>query len=48
MTTAIALETSKGNLRLAVSLGLILLALSFAINLALHFLRSRLERAAHV
>ena len=47
MTTAIALETSKGNLRLAVSLGLILLALSFAINLALHFLRSRLERAAH-
>ncbi len=47
MTTAIALETSKGNLRLAVSLGLILLGLAFVINIALVVLRTRLERQAH-
>jgi tungstate transport system permease protein len=32
MTTAIALETSKGDLPLALSLGIVLLALSFAVN----------------
>ncbi len=48
MTTAIALETSKGNLYLAVTLGLILLALSGVINVVMILLRSRLERLAHV
>jgi tungstate transport system permease protein len=32
MTTAIALETSKGNLTLALALGTVLLALSLLIN----------------
>lgn len=36
MTTAIALETSKGNLSLALGLGLILLLLSVSVNLAVH------------
>jgi tungstate transport system permease protein len=35
MTTTIALETSKGNLALAVTLGIILLAIALAINMAL-------------
>ncbi|MGE5259368.1 MAG: ABC transporter permease [Actinomycetota bacterium] len=35
MTTAIALETSKGNIALALALGIILLALAFAVNAAL-------------
>jgi tungstate transport system permease protein len=34
MTTAITLETSKGNLSLAMALGLILVSLTLAINLA--------------
>ena len=34
MTTAIALETSKGNLALALALGLILLLLALAVNAA--------------
>jgi tungstate transport system permease protein len=33
MTTAIMLETSKGNFDLAITLGLILLSLSFLVNL---------------
>jgi len=36
MTTAIALETDKGNFELALALGIILLLISFAINAALH------------
>ena len=48
MTTAIALETSKGNLHLAVALGLILMALSVVINIVLVLLRARLERLAYV
>lgn len=36
MTTTIALETSKGNLTLALGLGIILLALSLLINGAIH------------
>src|SRR6187200_1896511 len=32
MTTAIALETSKGNIALALALGLVLLATAFAVN----------------
>ena len=35
MTTAIALETSKGNIALALALGLVLLATAFAVNGAL-------------
>jgi tungstate transport system permease protein len=35
MTTAIALETSKGNIALALALGVVLLALAFAVNAAL-------------
>jgi len=36
MTTTIALETDKGNFELALALGIILLAISLIINLALH------------
>ncbi len=36
MTTAIALETSKGDLALALALGIILLVLALAVNLAVH------------
>jgi tungstate transport system permease protein len=39
MTTTIALETSKGNLALAVTLGVILLAIALAINTALLWTR---------
>ena len=39
MTTAIALETSRGNLALALALGLILLSLAIAINAAVMSLR---------
>jgi len=35
MTTAITLETSKGNIALALALGIVLLALAFAVNAAL-------------
>jgi tungstate transport system permease protein len=39
MTTAIALETSKGNISLALALGMILLAIALAINVALMGIR---------
>ena len=39
MTTAIALETSKGNIALALALGMILLAIALAINAALMGIR---------
>ncbi len=35
MTTAIALETSKGNIALALALGIVLLAIAFAVNAGL-------------
>ncbi len=38
MTTTIALETSKGNLELALALGVILLLIALAINSAIHFI----------
>jgi tungstate transport system permease protein len=44
MTTAIALETSKGDLPLALALGLILLGVVLALNLAIAALRSWRER----
>ena len=43
LTTAIALETSKGNFALALGLGFILIGLAIAVNLAMHWL-SRTER----
>ena len=46
MTTAIALETSKGDLPLAVALGVVLLAIVLALNAVLALLRRwRLSRA---
>lgn len=41
MTTTIALETSKGNLDLAIALGVVLLSIALAINAALLLLRPR-------
>ncbi len=46
MTTAIALETSKGNLALALGLGLILIALALAVNGAAHVLKEIAEAQA--
>ena len=36
MTTTIALETSKGNLELALALGIVLILIAFAVNLLIH------------
>lgn len=47
MTTAIALETSKGNIALALALGMILLAVAFAINIALMGIRRIASRLAY-
>ncbi|WP_448188705.1 ABC transporter permease [Azospirillum sp. sgz301742] len=44
MTTAIALETSKGNLPLALGLGVILMALSLAVNATVTTLRHAADR----
>lgn len=38
LTTAIALETGKGNFALALALGFILIALAIAVNLTIHWL----------
>jgi tungstate transport system permease protein len=46
MTTAISLETSKGNLPLAIGLGLILLAIVLLINAAAWATRAWSERQA--
>ena len=43
LTTAIALETGKGDFALALGLGFVLIALALAVNLAIHAL-SRTER----
>jgi tungstate transport system permease protein len=43
MTTAIALETSKGELALALALGLILLILALIINVATQQVKSILS-----
>jgi tungstate transport system permease protein len=47
MTTAIALETSKGNLALALALGLVLLTLAVLVNAAVLGLRRTAARAAY-
>lgn len=39
MTTAIALETSKGEFELGLALGLLLLGIAFAVNIGLHWLQ---------
>ncbi len=44
LTTAIVLETSKGNFELAMALGIILLGLSFLVNVALVYLQGRAIR----
>ncbi len=41
MTTAIALETDKGNFELALALGVILLVLSLAVNIVLHLVQRK-------
>jgi len=43
MTTAMALEYDKGVFSLAVALGIILLAISFGINLLFHFFQGRIR-----
>jgi len=45
LTTAIALETGKGQFDMALALGFVLIGLAIAVNLALHFL-SRTERGS--
>jgi tungstate transport system permease protein len=44
MTTAIALETSKGDLPLALGLGMILIAMVIAVNAAAHLTRELAQR----
>jgi tungstate transport system permease protein len=44
MTTAIALETSKGDLPLALGLGFVLLAIVLALNIVAHVLKERVQR----
>lgn len=46
MTTAIALETSKGELSLALGLGIILITLSFLVNAGVYLLRDMAERSS--
>ena len=41
MTTAIALETNKGQFGMGVALGLVLLAIAFGVNVSVSFLRRR-------
>ncbi|MCG8547196.1 MAG: ABC transporter permease [Alphaproteobacteria bacterium] len=47
MTTAIALETSKGNLALALGLGIILIGMSVLVNGAVMTLRGSAKRTAY-
>jgi tungstate transport system permease protein len=46
MTTAIVLETRKGNFEMAVALGVVLLGLSFLINLVLQFLQPGISESS--
>lgn len=47
MTTAIALETSKGNIALALALGIVLLAIAFAVNASLIGVQRLAHRLAY-
>jgi tungstate transport system permease protein len=44
MTTAIALETSKGDLPLALGLGIVLLSIVLVLNVGAHLLKERAQR----
>jgi tungstate transport system permease protein len=44
MTTAIALETSKGDLPLALGLGLVLIAIVLALNAAAYLVKESAQR----
>ncbi len=48
MTTAIALETSKGDLALALALGMVLLAVALCVNAAVMGVRATAARQAYV
>ncbi len=47
MTTTIALETSKGNLQLALALGVVLLSIALVVNAAVMAIRASAVRAAY-
>lgn len=47
MTTAIALETSRGNLAIALGLGIVLLTLSLIVNASLYSVRSTARKARY-
>ena len=47
MTTAIALETSKGNLQLALALGVVLLVIAVAVNATVMALRASAVRSSY-
>src|SRR5690606_4051432 len=47
MTTAIALETSKGDLALALALGLVLMVLAISVNALVMTMRATAARAAY-
>ena len=47
MTTTIALETSKGNLQLALALGVVLLTIALVVNAAVMAIRASAVRAAY-
>jgi len=47
MTTAIALETSKGNLAMALALGLVLMCLAIAVNALVSTLKSTAKHHAY-
>ena len=47
MTTTIALETSKGNLQLALALGVVLLSMAVMVNAGVMALRASAARSAH-
>lgn len=48
MTTSIALETSRGNLPLALALGLVLVTLALLVNVIVQSIRDTAERQAYV
>jgi len=47
MTTAIALETSKGNIALALALGIVLLTIALAVNASLIWVQRLANRLAY-
>jgi tungstate transport system permease protein len=47
MTTTIALETSKGNLALAMALGIVLVTIATAVNALVYSVRQTATRSAY-